>query len=109
MPVTEKYTSEPPPVPAGVDLRVYSNPICAYAQVNIQGWISYSKSMVIYDFMQQRIHLILEAKKIPHDTVHIHLVRKPEWYVKLNPRGQVPFIDHKGKLLPESALIFGQY
>ena len=34
MPVTEKYTSEPPPVPAGVDLRVYSNPICPYAQVN---------------------------------------------------------------------------
>ena len=40
MPVTEKYTSEPPPVPAGVDLRVYSNPICPYAQVNIQGCFS---------------------------------------------------------------------
>ena len=58
--------------------------------------------------MQQRAHLILEVKKIPHDTVHVHLVRKPEWYVKLNPRGQVPFIDHKGQLLPESALIFGE-
>lgn len=56
----------------------------------------------------QRTDLILTAKKIPHDTVHIHLVRKPEWYVKLNPRGQVPFIDHKGQLLPESPLIFGK-
>ena len=71
-----------------------------------QGCLSSSVPMVFN--MQQRAHLILEVKKIPHDTVHVHLVRKPEWYVKLNPRGQVPFIDHKGQLLPESALIFGE-
>ena len=42
MPITEKYTSEPPPVPAGIDLRVYSNPICAFAQVML-----YQSMMVI--------------------------------------------------------------
>lgn len=35
MPVTEKYTSDPPPIPAGIELRVYSNPICPFAQVDI--------------------------------------------------------------------------
>ena len=34
MPTTELYTTEPPPIPAGVDLRVYSNPICPFAQVS---------------------------------------------------------------------------
>ena len=108
MPVTEKYTSEPPAVPAGVVLSVYSNPICPFAQVNVVHKVALSLSVPMVFDMQQRAHLILEVKKIPHDTVHVHLVRKPEWYVKLNPRGQVPFIDHKGQLLPESALIFGK-
>ena len=69
----------------------------------MRGFVSYPGYVVynIYD-------LILTAKKIPHDIVYIHLVRKPEWYVKLNPRGQVPFIVHKGQPLPESALIFGE-
>ena len=35
MPVTELYTTDPPAIPAGVDLRVYSNPICPFAQVRM--------------------------------------------------------------------------
>ena len=104
MPVTELYTSDPPAIPNGIDLRVYSNPICPYAQVRICSLVMFR----ICISCMQRADLILKVKKIPHEIVHIHLVRKPEWYLKLNPRGQVPFIDHKGQLLPESALIFGE-
>ena len=62
---------------------------------------------LLWTNFSQRAELILTAKKIPHDLVHVHLKRKSVWYLGVNPRGQVPFIEHKGQRLPESFLIFG--
>lgn len=38
----------------------------------------------------QRIHLVLDAKKIPYHTVNIDLIQKPEWLTKYSPLGKVP-------------------
>lgn len=38
----------------------------------------------------QRIHLVLEAKKIPYKTININLENKPEWLFEANPNGKVP-------------------
>ncbi|XP_075228848.1 pyrimidodiazepine synthase-like isoform X2 [Lycorma delicatula] len=38
----------------------------------------------------QRVHLVLNATKIPYDVVYINLITKPEWYVKMIPTGKVP-------------------
>lgn len=37
-----------------------------------------------------RVHLVLNAKKIPYHVVYINLTEKPEWYSKINPNGKVP-------------------
>ena len=89
MPVEEIYTN-PPPKPADVPLRIYSNPICPYVQ---------------------RIKLIAAAKQIPHDVVEIHLRQKPTWFVEeINPTtGQVPVIEHGGHLIRESPIAFGKF
>lgn len=38
----------------------------------------------------QRIHIVLEAKKIPYHTCNINLTEKPEWLTKYSPLGKVP-------------------
>lgn len=38
----------------------------------------------------QRAHLVLDAKRIPHHVVNIHLTRKPDWLTKYSPLGKVP-------------------
>lgn len=37
-----------------------------------------------------RVHLVLNAKKIPYHVTYINLTEKPEWYPKVNPNGKVP-------------------
>nr|AFZ78680.1 glutathione S-transferase [Coptotermes formosanus] len=66
-------------------LRLYSMRFCPYAQ---------------------RAHLVLDAKKIPHDVVNIKLSDKPEWYFERNPLGKVPAIEtESGACLYESLII----
>lgn len=38
----------------------------------------------------QRIHLVLDSKQIPYETVYINLGDKPEWLTKYSPLGKVP-------------------
>lgn len=37
-----------------------------------------------------RIHLVLDAKQIPYETIYINLGDKPEWLTKFSPLGKVP-------------------
>ncbi|KAF3420985.1 hypothetical protein E2986_05549 [Frieseomelitta varia] len=73
----------PPTVPGKI--RLYSMKFCPYAQ---------------------RIHLVLDAKHIPHDVVYINLTNKPEWLLEKSPLGKVPVIElEEGKTLYESLVI----
>lgn len=38
----------------------------------------------------QRIHLVLDVKAIPYDTININLKDKPNWLTKYSPLGKVP-------------------
>lgn len=38
----------------------------------------------------ERIHIILEAKSIPHHVINVNLKEKPEWLTELSPMGKVP-------------------
>lgn len=38
----------------------------------------------------QRIHLVLDTKRIPYETVYINLGDKPDWLTKFSPLGKVP-------------------
>lgn len=40
----------------------------------------------------QRIHLVLEAKSIPHHVINVSLTEKPEWLTQFNALGQVPIL-----------------
>jgi len=54
----------------------------------------------------QRSHLVLDAKKIPHDVVNIKLSDKPEWFLERNPLGKVPAVEtESGDCLYESLII----
>ncbi|XP_050429585.1 pyrimidodiazepine synthase-like [Adelges cooleyi] len=74
-----KDSVEPQLVPG--KLRFYSMRYCPYAQ---------------------RVQLVLNAKKIPHDPVFINLSDKPEWYLNIFPAGKVPALIYDGKFLSES-------
>lgn len=65
-------------------LRLYSMRFCPYAQ---------------------RVHLVLFAKNIPHDTVNINLKNKPEWFLEKFPLGKVPSIVIGGENLYESLIV----
>ncbi|CAH1953380.1 unnamed protein product [Acanthoscelides obtectus] len=70
---------EPPREP-GL-LRLYSMKYCPFAQ---------------------RPRLVLKAKGIPHDIVNINLTRKPEWYLKIHPKGFVPALLDGSDIILES-------
>ncbi|XP_050075415.1 pyrimidodiazepine synthase-like [Anopheles maculipalpis] len=68
--------SSPPELPNDGKLRLYSMRFCPYAQ---------------------RVHLMLDAKKIPYHAIYINLSEKPEWYLEKNPLGKVPALEVPGK------------
>ncbi|PSN30060.1 Pyrimidodiazepine synthase [Blattella germanica] len=54
----------------------------------------------------QRAHLVLNAKKIPHDIVFINLKEKPQWFLNKNPAGTVPTIElETGDIIYESLIV----
>lgn len=60
----------------------------------------------------QRSHIILEAKKIPYDTVNINLTEKPEWLTKYSPLGKVPSLglsNEKGQPFIHESLVIADY
>lgn len=85
MPV-EEVQAKPPAKPDDVPLRIYSNPICPYAQ---------------------RARLIAAATGVNFEVIDIHLKKKPEWFLsEINPYGLVPVIEHNGHIIRESAVTF---
>ncbi|RUS91994.1 hypothetical protein EGW08_000207 [Elysia chlorotica] len=69
-----------PPTKPGV-LRIYSMRFCPFAQ---------------------RTRLVLAHKNIPCEVVNVDLVKKPDWFLALNPLGQVPVLQIDDKIIPES-------
>ena len=56
----------------------------------------------------QRVRFVLNAKKLPFDEVKLNLLDgdqlKPD-YLKLNPNGVVPTLDHDGQIVIDSTVI----
>src|SRR5437868_8661699 len=56
----------------------------------------------------QRVRFVLNAKKLPFSEVKLDLMAgdqlKPE-YLKLNPNGVVPTLDHDGAIIIDSSVI----
>ncbi|RUS86113.1 hypothetical protein EGW08_006133 [Elysia chlorotica] len=69
-----------PPLTPGV-LRLYNMRFCPFAQ---------------------RTKLVLEHKKIPHETVNVNLKYKPDWFLKLSSLGLVPVLQLDDLVIPES-------
>nr|QUF59393.1 glutathione S-transferase GSTO1-2 [Brachionus angularis] len=69
-------------------LRLYSMVFCPYAQ---------------------RARLVLAAKNIPYETVNIKLNKKPDWYLELNPSGQVPCLQLDEKTVISDSMIVSEY
>ena len=59
-------------------------------------------------FVTQRVRLAVAAKGIPHESVYIHLERKPSWFLQINGNGLVPVVDHNQKIVRESQVCFGK-
>lgn len=62
-------------------------------------------SMAICPFAQ-RTRILLNMKNINFDLTEMDSTRRiPDWFLKLNPLGQVPVIRHDGVILNESSVI----
>lgn len=58
----------------------------------------------------QRVRLIVAALDVPVEYIDVHLKDKPVWYIpKINPYGQVPVVEHEGRLIRESLIGFGEF
>lgn len=73
----------PPDLTSAKPIRLYSNPVCPFSQ---------------------RVRLSLRAKQVDFSQYFIHLVRKPEWFLQLNPHGTTPTLEHKGQIIPDSKI-----
>ncbi|KAF4527254.1 hypothetical protein B566_EDAN006973 [Ephemera danica] len=79
-----KQGSQHPPLKKG-SMRIYNMRFCPYAQRSL---------------------LVAEAKRFPYDIINVDLSDKPDWFLKLNPRGLVPTIEYEdGSHLPESLIM----
>lgn len=78
-----KFENEPSPPKKDV-LRIYSTKFCPFSQ---------------------RVKLVLAAKDIEHETVNIHLAKKPVWLFNKNPKGKVPLLEINGEVLAESDIL----
>ena len=54
----------------------------------------------------QRTRMVLTLKGVPFRLTEIDITRpRPDWFLALNPLGQVPVIHHRGQVLNESSVI----
>ncbi len=57
----------------------------------------------------QRTRILLTMKGVPFELTEIDITRpRPDWFLAMNPLGQVPVIRHQGRVLNESSVI-GEY
>lgn len=62
-------------------------------------------SMSVCPFAQ-RARIMLRLKGIDFSLTELDITRpRPDWFLRMNPLGQVPVIRHEGKLLNESSVI----
>src|SRR5918995_5185515 len=74
--------------------------------------INASMAFTLYNAPQstcsQRVRFVLNAKALPFDEVKLNLLAgdqlKPD-YLKLNPNGVVPTLDHDGAIVIDSSVI----
>ncbi|KAM7533250.1 hypothetical protein Aperf_G00000118686 [Anoplocephala perfoliata] len=50
----------------------------------------------------QRVRYTLGYHQIQYDSILINLINKPDWYLRLNPAGRVPFLRYRGEKLADS-------
>jgi len=54
----------------------------------------------------QRSRMVLALKDVPFELTEIDITKpRPDWFLALNPVGQVPVIRHAGRVLNESSVI----
>ena len=53
----------------------------------------------------QRVRLALLEKRIPFLATEIDLAAKPEWFLVISPRGEVPIIRHEDRFVADSTVI----
>ncbi|MGG5811354.1 glutathione S-transferase family protein [Falsiroseomonas sp. CW058] len=54
----------------------------------------------------QRTRMVLALKGVPFTLTEIDITRpRPDWFLAMNPLGQVPVIRHAGRVLNESSVI----
>jgi glutathione S-transferase len=62
-------------------------------------------SMAVCPFAQ-RTRMLLKLKRIPFEVHEIDISKpRPDWFLRINPKGQVPVIEHEGRVLNESTII----
>ncbi|KAH8269986.1 hypothetical protein KR018_001703, partial [Drosophila ironensis] len=64
--------SDKPVFPDDGVLKLYSMRFCPYAH---------------------RVHLVLDAKKVPHHDIYINLKEKPQWFFDVSSSGKVPALE----------------
>lgn len=60
----------------------------------------------------ERIHIVLEAKSIPHHVINISVMEKPEWLTEFSPLGKVPALglpNEPGKPYIYESLMIADY
>ncbi|GJQ87399.1 GstO1 [Trypoxylus dichotomus] len=73
------------PSPNRGKLRLFTNKFCPYSQ---------------------RVHLVLDAKKLQYDVVYVNLSNKPDWLYQFSPLGKIPALElENGEVLYESLII----
>lgn len=73
----------PPDFTTAKPVRLYSNPACPFSQ---------------------RVRLALHTKQADFSQYFVHLIKKPLWFVQLNPHGTTPTLEHKGQIIPDSKI-----
>ncbi|WP_159589275.1 glutathione S-transferase family protein [Chelativorans xinjiangense] len=53
----------------------------------------------------QRAAIVLKEKSVPFERIDIDLENKPDWFLKISPRGKVPLLKVGDEVLFESAAI----
>ncbi|KAL0874280.1 hypothetical protein Bca101_023985 [Brassica carinata] len=53
----------------------------------------------------QRVLLTMEEKHVPYDMKLVNLINKPEWFLKISPKGKVPVVKFDEKWVLDSDVI----
>jgi len=61
-----------------------------------------------YSYYSQKVLMALHEKNLPFESHIINLAREAQyepWFLKINPRGEVPVLQDTGKIIPDSSRI----